>query len=116
MGSKTNGGDYGWFDENKGFVEPFKNAGLMGSKGTISVVETQFGYHIIEVLDVSKSRHQSYKVAEIFKLIAPSDETNQKIFGKASQFAGENNTGELFDKAVDDQKLTKRLGEDIKEG
>jgi peptidyl-prolyl cis-trans isomerase D len=92
-GSKTNGGDYGWFDENKGFVEPFKNAGLMGTKGNISVVPTQFGFHIIEVLDVSKGRHNTYKVAQIFKLIAPSDETNQTIFGTASQFAGENNTG-----------------------
>lgn len=116
MGSKSNGGDYGWFDENKGFVEPFKNAGLMGTKGNISVVETQFGYHIIEVLDVSKSRHNSYRVAQIFKAIAPSDETNQRIFAQASQFGGENNTGDLFDKAVESQKLTKRLADDIKEG
>lgn len=116
MGSKTNGGDYGWFDETKGFVEPFKNAGLMGTKGNISVVETQFGYHIIEVLDVSKSRHNSYKVAQIFKLIAPSDETNQRIFATANQFGGENNTSELFDKAVVTQKLTKRMAENIKDG
>ncbi|MBA2612765.1 MAG: SurA N-terminal domain-containing protein [Bacteroidetes bacterium] len=114
-GSKTNGGDYGWFDENKGFVQPFKDAGLMGTKGNISVVQTQFGYHIIEVLDVSKTRHNSYKVAQIFKLIAPSDETNQNIFAQANQFAGENNTGELFDKAVDAKKLTKRIGDNIKE-
>lgn len=115
MGSKTNGGDYGWFDEDKGFVEPFKNAGLMGIKGNISVVETQFGYHIIEVLDVSKTRHQSYKIAQIFKPIVPSDETNQRIFSEASQFAGENNNAELFDKAVESKKLTKRIGDDIKE-
>ena len=113
-GSKTKGGDYGWFDENKGFVEPFTNAGLMGTKGNISVVETQFGYHIIEVLDVSKGRHKSYKVAQVLKPITPSDETNQKLFAQANQFAGENNTGELFDKAVEAQKLTKRLAEDIK--
>ena len=115
-GSKTNGGDYGWFDENKGFVQPFKDAGLMGTKGNISVVQTQFGYHIIEVLDVSKTRHNSYKVAQIFKLIAPSDETNQAIYAAASQFAGENNTGELFDKAVEAKKLTKRIADNIKEG
>jgi len=115
-GSKTNGGDYGWFDENKGFVQPFKDAGLMGSKGNITVVQTQFGYHIIEVLDVSKTRHNSYKVAQIFKLISPSDETNQAIYAAASQFAGENNTGELFDKAVDAKKLTKRIADNIKEG
>ena len=115
-GSKTNGGNYGWFDENEGFVAPFKMAGLMGTKGNITVVETQFGYHIIEVLDVSKTRHTSYKVAQIFKLIAPSDETNQKIFAQASQFSGENNTAELFDKAVEAQKLTKRVADNIKEG
>jgi len=116
MGSKTNGGDYGWFDENKGFVEPFKNAGLMGTKGNISVVETQFGYHIIEVLDVSKAHHNSYKIAQVMKLIAPSEETTQTIFAKANQFAGENNTGELFDKGVEKEKLTKRLADNIRDG
>jgi peptidyl-prolyl cis-trans isomerase D len=115
-GSKAKGGDYGWFDENKGFVEPFTNAGLMGTKGNLSVVETQFGYHIIEVLDVSKGRHKSYKVAQVQKPITASDETNQKLFAQANQFAGENNTGDLFDKAVEAQKLTKRLAEDIKAG
>ncbi|HQQ95400.1 MAG TPA: SurA N-terminal domain-containing protein [Bacteroidia bacterium] len=116
MGSKTNGGNYGWFGEDKNFVEPFKNAGLMGTKGNISVVETQFGYHIIEVLNVSKTRHTSYKVAQIFKPIQASDETNQKIFAQASQFAGENNNAERFDKAVEAQKLTKRVADHIKDG
>lgn len=114
-GSLKNGGDYGWFDENESFVEPFKNAGLRGVKGNISVVETQFGYHIIEVLDVSKTKHTSYQVAEVFKQIAPSDETNQKIFAEASRFAGENNTAEQFDRAVEKQNLVKRRA-DIREG
>jgi len=116
LGSKSNGGNYGWFDENKGFVEPFTKAGLTGTKGNISVVETQFGYHIIEVLNVSNTRHESYKIAQIFKAIQASDETNQSIFSQASQFAGENNTAELFDKAVDTKKLTKRVADNIKEG
>ena len=65
MGSKAKGGDYGWFNETAGYVEPFKNAGLMGTKGNISVVETMFGYHIIEVVDVSATDHTTYKVAQI---------------------------------------------------
>lgn len=116
LGSKTNGGDYGWFDENKNFVEPFKNAGLMGTKGNLSAVETQFGYHIIEVLDVSKTRHSSYKIAQVMKLISPSEETTNTIFAKANQFQGENNTAELFDKAVEKEKLTKRLADNVKDG
>lgn len=115
MGSKTNGGDYGWFDENKGFVQAFKDAGLMGTKGNITVVATQFGYHIIEVLDVSKTRHNSYRVAQIFKLIAPSDETNQKIFATANEFGGKYNNGTAFDKAVKEQKLAPRILPAVKE-
>ncbi|MBA3664773.1 MAG: SurA N-terminal domain-containing protein [Bacteroidetes bacterium] len=115
MGSKTNGGDYGWFDENKGFVQPFKDAGLMGTKGNISVIQTQFGYHIIEVLDVSKARHNSYRVAQIFKQIAPSDETNQKIFASANEFGGKHNSAELFDKGIREQKLAPRIADNIKE-
>lgn len=115
FGSIDKGGDYGWFDENKGFVEPFKNAGLMGTKGNISVVETQFGYHIIEVLDVSKSNHPSYRIAQIFKLIEPSKETVDNEFKKASEFAGKYSTSETFDKGIEDLKLNKRFADNIKE-
>lgn len=114
-GSFSNGGDYGWFDENKGFVEPFKKAGLEGTKGNISVVETQFGYHIIEVLDVAKANHTVYTVAQIFKLIAPSAETTKEYYKLASDFGGQNNTAELFEKAIEKQKLNKRIAENIKE-
>jgi len=116
LGSKTNGGDYGWFDENEGFVQPFKDAGLLGVKGNISAVQTQFGYHIIEVLDVSKTRHNSYVIAQIMKLIAPSEETTQAVFAKANAFAGENNSAELFDAAVEREKMSKRLADNIKDG
>lgn len=115
MGSIDKGGDYGWFDENKGFVEPFKNAGLEGSVGNITVVPTQFGYHIIEVLGVSSSRHTSYRVATISKLIAPSPETTQEYYTKANNFAAQNQSADLFNKSVEEQKLNKRIADNIKE-
>lgn len=115
LGSVDKGGDYGWFDENKGFVEPFKNAGLMGTVGNISVVPTQFGFHIIEVLGVSKTRHNSYTVAQISKLIAPSSETNKEYYKLASDFAGKNLNTEAFNKAIEAEKLNKRIADDVKE-
>ena len=115
-GSITKGGDYGWFDENKGFVDPFKNAGLEGTKGNISVVETQFGFHIIEVLDVAKEHHPVYRVAQIFKLIAPSGETTKGFYKTAVEFAGQNTTADAFDKAIEKQKLNKRIADNVKEG
>jgi peptidyl-prolyl cis-trans isomerase D len=115
LGSIDKGGDYGWFDENKGFVDGFKNAGLDGTIGNISIVPTQFGYHIIEVLNVAKTRHNSYTVAQISKLIAPSSETTQEYYKKASDFAGQNKTSEAFNKSVETLKLNKRILENIKE-
>ena len=116
MGSLDKGGDYGWFDENKGFVDPFKNAGLQGTVGNITIVPTQFGFHIIEVLNVSKTRHNSYTVAQISKLIAPSSETTQEYYKIASDFSGKNQTADAFNKAVETDKLNKRIAENIKEG
>lgn len=116
LGSIDKGGDYGWFDENKGFVDPFKNAGLQGTVGNITVVPTQFGFHIIEVLNVSKTRHNSYTVAQITKLIAPSGETTQEYYKVASDFSGKNQTAETFNKGVETDKLNKRIAENIKEG
>ncbi|GIV26875.1 MAG: peptidylprolyl isomerase [Bacteroidia bacterium] len=115
-GSIDKGGDYGWFTETTGFVEPFKNAGLLGKKGDISVVETQFGYHIIEVLDVSKNKHLSYRVGQIYREIAPSAETTNKYYSEAASFAGNFNTSESFDKGVEKLKLTKRVLDNIHEG
>lgn len=115
MGSLDKGGDYGWFDENKGFVDPFKNAGLLGTVGNITIVPTQFGFHIIEVLNVSKTRHNSYTVAQITKLIAPSGETSQEYYKTASDFSGKNTTSDAFNKSVETEKLNKRIAENIKE-
>ncbi len=115
LGSIDKGGDYGWFDENKGFVDPFKNAGLEGAVGNIKVVPTQFGFHIIEVLGVSKTRHNSYTVAQITKLISPSSETNQEYYKLATDFAGKNQNSESFNKEMEAAKLNKRIAENIKE-
>lgn len=108
------GGDYGWLNANSAFVEPFKNAGLDNKKGTMLVVESQFGYHIMEVLD-TKGAQKKVQVATIDRRLEPSNKTMQNIFVQASEFSGKNNTNELFQKAVIDNKLNKRVVESIKE-
>lgn len=107
-------GEYGWINANSGFVEPFKNAGLDGKKGDLVVVESQFGYHIMEVLD-TKGAQKKVQVAVIEKKPEASSKTMQAIYVKASAFAGKNNSNELFQKAVLDEKLNKRIADNIKE-
>ena len=48
-------------------------------------VETQFGYHIINIED-KKSGSMGYKVANLVKAIKPSDKTENEVYTKATKF------------------------------
>lgn len=108
------GGDYGWLNAKSQFVEPFKNAGLDGKKGDLVIIESQFGYHLMEVLD-TKGSQKKIQVGSVEMKLEASSKTKQAIYSKANDFAGKNNTLELFKKAVVDQKLDKRVTEKLKE-
>ena len=109
-------GNYGWINEMSGFVESFKKFGLNGKKGDLGVVESNYGYHIMEVMDVSKGQQKKYSFATVTRKIEPSDETRRKYFAMATEFSGKNNSKEQFDKAVEEQKLNKRIADNVKEG
>jgi peptidyl-prolyl cis-trans isomerase D len=108
------GGDYGWLNATSSFVPEFKNAGLDGKKGDIVVVESQFGYHIVEILD-SKGSQKKVQVLTVERKLQPSNKTMQSVFARASEFAGRNNTMDLFQQAIVEQKLSKRVAPKIKE-
>jgi peptidyl-prolyl cis-trans isomerase D len=56
-GTAQNGGDLGWFAKED-FVEPFATAAFAAkSTGLLSnLVETEYGYHIIEVTELPNSK------------------------------------------------------------
>ncbi len=95
-GTKSRGGDLGWYTQGGGFVKPFEDALLKASgKGLIpNVVETQYGYHVIKITE--PKTNQRYKFATIKKTIAPSTETEDEALNKANLFASESPTLEAF--------------------
>jgi peptidyl-prolyl cis-trans isomerase D len=114
-GSKSgNKGDYGWFGEESGFVKEFKDAGFNNPKGSTIVVETSFGYHVIQVLDQS-SKSTKVQVESIEKKVEPSENTIREVFNKASEFAGRNNTAETFTSGAKKANMDPRKQTGVKE-
>lgn len=95
-GSASRGGDLGWFGEGT-MVAPFQEAVFSATrKGLLSdVVETQHGYHIIDVTETKTN--VVYKVAKVSLEIFVSDETRNKFYRDAEGFALNANTIEEFE-------------------
>ncbi len=114
--SKVKTGDMGWFNESASLAVPFKDGALAAKKGEFILVESDFGYHIIEVTDRSKGESKYVQVAVIDRKIEASTKTVQGYYSKAGEFAGKCKTAEDFQKAVEQQKLSKRVADNVKEG
>jgi len=112
-GSAQDGGDLGWFREGH-MVKPFSDACFNGKKGDVVVVETQFGYHVIEITNQS-ALVKKVKVAILAREIKPSSKTYQDVYAKAIEFSGVNNTYEKFNAAITQQNLTKRYASELTE-
>ena len=102
-GSRIKGGDLGYFGQGQ-MVKEFGDFAFNGKKGEMKVVKTQFGYHLIEILD-QKDFEPAFEVAYFARRIEPSPETDQNASGLASQFAGENRDKASYDAAVKKQNL-----------
>lgn len=106
-GSKIKGGDLGYFTRNqmvKEFNDQvfFKNMGV----GQLAKVETQFGLHIILMLDARNPQILT-KFADFVEPIRPSKETDSKAYSAATAFFQKNDTPEKFNAAAKNQQLIK---------
>ena len=73
------------FAYTDGFAEEFKAYAFENSKGSLGVVKTNFGYHIIEILDQGK-KQEAFKIATIVQEIEPSIKTIDGVFTNKSKF------------------------------
>lgn len=83
--SAAQGGSLGWTTPETPFVPEFLTYLANNPKGATGVVETQFGYHIINIED-KKPGAMSYKVANLVKAVKPSDATEADTDKKARRF------------------------------
>jgi peptidyl-prolyl cis-trans isomerase D len=103
-GSAQSGGDLGWFREGQ-MVKAFSDSCFHAKKGELKLVATQYGLHIIQVLDQSPLIKQ-IQVGTLVKNVVPSEATDHEYYVKANEFAGLNNTYDKFNKAIESGNLT----------
>ena len=110
--AQTNNGDLGWFTDGM-MVYTFNEFVQDNEVGTIGMVETPFGYHIIKVTDRNEATPKA-RLAVVAHEITPSTATYQNIFAEANKFVTENTTAEAFNKAIEEQGLNKRTYPSLK--
>ncbi|MCB0480959.1 MAG: peptidylprolyl isomerase [Flavobacteriales bacterium] len=102
LGSARTGGDLDWFTQGV-MVPPFNDACFNGKKGDMPIVMSQFGYHLIEILDKTKEK-EKMEIALVNRRIEPSNATFDMIYNKASEFSISNSTMEAFDAAISESR------------
>ncbi len=93
-GSKATGGFYDFFTRGR-MVKPFEDFCFESKPGSISAVRTQFGVHLIEVMEHTDAIER-VRVAMIERVIVPSAETARNSYSAASEFAIASNSREAF--------------------
>ncbi len=86
-------------------VKEFNDFCFEGKRGETKVVKTDFGYHLVEILD-QKNFQPHYKVAYFAKKIVASDETHRQASSDASSFASDSRSQKTFDKNFDKKLKT----------
>jgi peptidyl-prolyl cis-trans isomerase D len=110
-GTAEKGGDLGWFEQGQ-MVRAFNDTCFFGSVGDIKVVESQFGVHLVEILDKAPDTLR-VQYATLNRKIEPSKETRDNVYSEAARFAAKYNTGTRFEQGVSEEGVIKKLANNI---
>jgi peptidyl-prolyl cis-trans isomerase D len=114
VGSAIEGGDLGWFSEGT-MVPEFNDACFNGKVGDLVIVQSQFGFHLIEIQEQA-AKVRKVQLAKIIRKTIPSNETFDAVFAKASAFYSTNNNAAAFTKAMESGEYVKQIASEIKVG
>jgi len=99
-GTKGKGGEIGWVTKDQAFSpnfdEDFADFIYKNKAGSIKVVETAFGFHIIRI-DEQTAPQKAVQLVTFARLIEASEETENVIFEKAETVAANLEEGKTTD-------------------
>ncbi|MEI6696041.1 MAG: SurA N-terminal domain-containing protein [Bacteroidota bacterium] len=109
--AKENKGDLNWFADQT-MVAPFNEAVVKGKVGDVVVVESAFGYHVINITG-KKIPEKKIRVALVTRSLEASNQTYKNVFALANKFASENTSLDQFENTIKKEGLNKRTAEYI---
>jgi len=111
--NKENGGNLGYAKPGQ-MVQQFNDLIFYNAKvGDYNKVITQFGIHLVNVLD-KKGSNSGVAVGYLTKSVEPSSTTQKNIYRTANEFAGKNRDAASFDEAVKTQDLIDKPASGLK--
>ena len=110
--TKDTGGDLGWFSDGT-MVPEFNEYVVNNPVGSMGVVETVYGYHIVKVTG-KNDPVMKVRLAYVKQDVVCSDKTRQEISTEAVNLLAESKTYDQFNKAVEERGLTKRIKEGLR--
>lgn len=97
--NKENGGNLGYAKPGQ-MVQQFNDLIFYNANvGSYNKVLTQFGIHIVNVLD-KKGSNKGIAIGYLSKSVEPSSATQKNVYRTANEFAGKNRDAASFDEAV----------------
>jgi peptidylprolyl isomerase/peptidyl-prolyl cis-trans isomerase D len=100
------GGKLDWFTYNQ-MVPEFRDYAFTNKKGSIGVVKTDFGFHVIKITG-QKNIQKAVQLATIAKKIEASEATENQIFEQAETLAYELSSGKSIDVLVKENNYIAR--------
>lgn len=82
--NKDKGGDLDYQNPNI-YAPSFRDFIINNNVGTLDIVETDFGFHIVEITD-QKNLQKVLKIASVAKEILPSDKTISDVYNTTQKF------------------------------
>jgi peptidyl-prolyl cis-trans isomerase D len=111
QGTAPEGGNLGWIKRGE-MIESLTDTAFFSETGAVKMLQSQYGFHILEVLEKGRTVRK-VQVGTLVRRIEPSSETYQNVYTKASKFAGQNQTYEDFQQAIQEEGLTKRMANSV---
>lgn len=103
--NKDNAGELDWFTPGT-MVPTFNDFVFNNNEGAIGVVETQFGYHVIDIQEQTDKK-RAIKLANVSRVIEPSEKSLNDLFAEVTKF-------ELSAKEGDFVKLAKENNKEVR--